>query len=82
MSRWTNIGLNINFLNLMIPMTRLGSHYYICEGNIYRRHREGSDVYVFWKKLEDNKKDNVESYFNEIEEDFRLLHKPFQSITK
>ena len=37
--------------------------------------QDGGDKPRFEKEL-------VESYFNEIEEDFRLLHKPFQSITK
>ena len=53
-----------------------GSHHYICEGNLYRKYRNGRDEYVFVKKLDENDVNISDDYFNEIEDDFRLLHKP------
>ena len=53
-----------------------GSHHYICEGNLYRKYRNGRDEYVFVKKLDENDANISYDYFNQIEDDFRLLHKP------
>ena len=57
-------------------MKPLGSHHYICEGNLYRKYRNGRDEYVFVKKLDENDANISYDYFNQIEDDFRLLHKP------
>ena len=57
-------------------MKSVGSHHYICEGNLYRKYRNGRDEYVFVKKLDENDANISYDYFNQIEDDFRLLHKP------
>ena len=58
-------------------MQSVGSEYIISEGNVFRKYRNGQDVYVFWKKLDDNNEEVSDTYFSEIEDDFRLLHKPY-----
>ena len=71
-------------------MTSIGSNYIISDGNIYRKHRNNRDEYVFWKKLDrpltytpwsrqnwKQIKMKIHNYFSEIENDFVLLHKPF-----
>ena len=47
-------------------MQSIGSEYIISDGNIYRRYRNGRDEYVFWKKLEENNEDIIDTYFNQI----------------
>ena len=64
--------------------------YIARDGIIYRRYRQGSDVYVeshkqgYFDEHPDYveveykvKKTDTDGFFNEIESDYRLLHKPF-----
>ena len=61
-------------------MQSIGSHYYICEGNLYKKYREGwDDCYVFIRKMDERKEELSDTYFNQIEDDFRLLHKPLEA---
>jgi len=46
--------------------------------NRYRKYRNGRDEYVFVKKLDENDVNVSDDYFNQIEDDFRLLHKPLE----
>ncbi len=78
----------------MYPTTKKKYYakYIIRDGIVWRRYRQGSDVYVKSHKqgyfdehpnhVEVNhqvKKTDTDGFFNEIESDFRLLHKPFIS---
>ncbi len=74
-------------------MSPLLSNFHIRNGDVYKRHRNGKDVYVFSHKMSDLKltskdkkylswstsyKNNIHIFFSHIEEDFRLLNIPYQ----
>ena len=75
-------------------MPALLSNFHIRDGDVYKRHRNGQDVYTFSHKMSDLKltrqdkkyltwatsyRNKIHIYFSNIEDDFRLLNKPYQT---
>ena len=75
-------------------MPALLSNFHIRDGDVYKRHRNGQDVYTFSHKMSDLKltrqdkkyltwstsyRDKIHIYFSHIEDNFILLHKPYST---
>jgi len=75
-------------------MPALLSNFHIRDGDVYKRHRYGQDVYTFSHKMSDLKltrqdkkyltwatsyRDKIHIYFSHIENNFILLHKPYST---